>query len=108
MDREKAIHDAKDHLGTHVAWRDWLIKNGEPLSITYYTGDIKHQEECIARYGNILECLTHRYIPIDIIEDSEKYHDEEESVLGHSTSALKTPVNPPAPTRLVPLTKVRS
>ena len=81
MDREKAITDSIEMRQTHVAWRNWLIKNGEPENITYYTGDIRHHDECIASYDNILSVLRRRYVPVDTIEDSERYHDEEESIL---------------------------
>jgi len=81
MDRAQAIRDAEFHRETHNRWRLYLIKNGDRSDVTQYTGDIAHQEECIARYDNILEVLRHRYPNVDIIEKSEEYHDEEESVL---------------------------
>ena len=81
MDRAQAIRDAKEMRQTHVAWRTWLIKNGEPESITYYTGDIRGQEDCIAAYDNILEVLQHRYPMLDPVEEGDVCHYEDEVMI---------------------------
>lgn len=80
MDRLTAIRDAKDMRETHVRWRDWLIKNGEPPNITYYVGDIRCQEDCIADYDNILECLKHRYPSLDPLEEGDVCDEDEEMI----------------------------